>query len=76
MGRYVYQMDEDEEFDTAPINFRELIGDTSPEGYRDRVSAVLIHIMDQLEFIQANGSRIEDRLDKNFPEPNPFDFSI
>ncbi|WP_165780379.1 hypothetical protein [Leptospira levettii] len=50
--------------------------DTSPDGYRDRVSAVLIHMMSQLDRIQANGSRIEDRLDKNFPEPNPFDFSI
>ncbi|XDD44052.1 hypothetical protein AB3N58_06825 [Leptospira sp. WS60.C2] len=66
----------EEEDDTVPVNYTKLIMDTSPQGYRDRVSAVLIHIMNQLEIIQANGSRIEDRLEKNFPDPNPFDFEI
>lgn len=76
MGRVKEWLLEKEWEDTVPVNYKELIMDTSPQGYRDRVSAVLIHIMDQLECIQANGSRIEDRLEKNFPEPNPFDFEI
>ncbi|MCW7467798.1 hypothetical protein [Leptospira levettii] len=67
---------DDAEFNTAPVNLKELISHTSPEGYRERVSAVLIHIMDKLYIIQANGSRIEDRLGKTFPEPNPFDIEI
>lgn len=74
MGRYQYVMDKDEEewYDGVPINYRELISDTSADGYRDRISQVLIHMMDQLDRIENSNLRILEFLDKNIPTENPW----
>ncbi len=65
-------LEQEWEDDAVPINYRELISDTSAEGYRDRVSQVLINIMDKLDKIEASNLRIFEFLDKNIPTENPY----